>query len=600
MFKCLSPVFLTGLSLFAVAPVAMSQQSADTDTLEPILVTAPLGPRTIAEGLSSVTTIDETEIRRQQPRQFSELLRAQPGVTVQTGGGVAQQTSVYTRGHESDATVLLVNGIRIRAAASGIPAWEFVPAQLVNHVDIVRSGRSSLYGADAMGGVVQVFTTPQEYGRHGWVEAGAGNLGTQEYGAGLSAVDDKGSLNIGLAHSATDGAPVIEGGKDKASDNTAGTFNASREFDNGVRLDLTYLGAEGNVEYEGGDKDFRFQTAGLGVDIPVNDFWRTSLQFSDARDEQTYFSEFGTSDVDSQTRTSRLENWFVAGVHEFVVGAEVMDDRVSGSDSYLEDSRRNDAFFGQALLNFGPADVHLSARSDDNEAFGSHETWGGAFGYQLGDGYRISLSTGTSYITPSFNDLYSPWGGANPDLEPEEAISYEAALERQSANWFWKLALFRSDVENLIVSAFPAPSFNADEAKLQGAELEAGWASNGWSAKAAVSIGDFEDKETGEPLPFRPEQTARVDLDKEFDRFYVGTSLIAENHKYERNGTTRIPGYANWDLRTGAKLLEKLSIDLAVNNVLDKEGQIREYQDGVNYITAGRTFTASVRYEFGL
>lgn len=600
MYKRPVPIVLTSLSLFSIAPLAPAQQSTEADSLDPILITAPLGPRTIGEGLSSVTTIGETEIRRQQPRQFSELLRAQPGLSVQTGGGIAQQTSVYTRGHESDATVLLVNGVRIRAAASGIPAWELIPAQLVNHVEIVRSGRSSLYGADAMGGVVQVFTTPQQQGRHGWVETGAGNLGTQEYGLGLSAVDENSSLNVGLAHSTTDGAPVIEGGDDKASDNTAGTFNASREFDNGVRVNLTYLGAEGNVEYEGGNKDFTFQTAGLGVEIPVTEYWRTSLQFSDARDEQTYFSEFGGSDVDSQTRTSRLENWFVSGVHEFVLGAEVMDDRVSGDTSYLEDSRRNDAFFGQALLNFGPADVHLSARSDDNEAFGAHETWGGAVGYRLGNGYRVSLSTGTSYITPSFNDLYSPWGGANPDLEPEEATSYEVALEKQSHNWFWKLALYRSNVDNLIVSAYPAPSFNANEAQLQGVELEAGWARDGWSANLAVSVGDFEDEQTGRPLPFRPEQTARFDLEKEFDRFYVGTSLLAENHKYESDGSTRVPGYAIWDLHTGARLFERLSIDLAVNNVLDKEGELRKYQDGVNYITPGRTFMASVRYEFGL
>jgi vitamin B12 transporter len=380
----------------------------------------------------------------------------------------------------------------MRSATTGIPAWDALPSQLVNRVEVVRGGRSSLYGSDAMGGVIQVFTTPQEKGTQGWVEAGAGNLDTQRYGVGMSAVDEQSSVNVGINRFRTDGSPVIENGDDKGYKNSAGTFNASREFDNGVSVNLTYLGAEGDVEYEGGSKDFVFQTAGVSAELPINDYWRASLQFSDARDEQTYFSQFAPFDLDTITRTSRLENWFVAGVHEFVVGAETMTDKVEGSSTYDESTRRNDAFFGQALLNFGATEVHLSVRSDDNEAFGVHETWGAAFGYRFGNGYRLKLNAGTSFKAPTFNDLYSPFGG-NPDLEPEDAVSYEVGLEKNTGNWFWSVALYQSDVENLIVSSFPNPSENTDEAELKGVEVEAGWQDSVWSVKTALSAGSFEE-----------------------------------------------------------------------------------------------------------
>lgn len=598
MYNLRFPAAIAGVSILALPLAVAAQSSESAENLDPIVVTATLGPKTVGESLSSVTEIRQQEIARKQPRELSDLLRSQPGVSVQTSGGIGQQTSIYLRGHESDATVLLVNGIRIRSATAGIPAWEFVPPELVNRVEVVRGGRSSLYGSDAMGGVVQVFTTPQEKGRTGWIESGAGNLDTQKYGAGMSAVDDKSSLNVGVSRFRTDGSPVIEQGEDKGFDNTAGTVNASREFSNGVRLNLTYLGSEGNVEYEGGNKDYVFQAAGIGFEVPINEYWRTSWQFSDARDEQTYKSDFGDSDLNTTTRTSRLENWFVAGVHEFVLGAETMTDQITGSTSYQENSRRNDAFFGQALLNFGPTELHLSARADDNEAFGSHETWGAALGYRLGNGYKVSTSAGTSFRAPTFNDLYSPFGGANPDLQPEEATSYELALEKQSADWFWKLALYRSDVDNLIVSFFPAPSVNTDKAELQGVELETGWSRNEWSVKAAVSVGDFEDKQTGEPLPFRSEQTVRLDVEKDFDRFYVGTSVQAENHKLERDGVTRIPGFGTWDLRAGATLAKGVDLNLTINNVLDKEIRLREYFGGSNYVAPGRTFMASLRYDF--
>lgn len=594
------PVLLAGVSLAALPVAVAAQADSSSENLDPIVVTAALGPKTVGESLSSVTEISQQEISRKQPRELSDLLQFSPGVSVQTGGGIGQQTSVYLRGHESDATVLLVNGIRIRSATAGIPAWEFVRPELVNRVEVIRGGRSSLYGADAMGGVVHVFTTPQEQGQSGWAESGAGNHGTWKAGAGVSLVDDNSSLNVGLNRFRTDGSPVIESGEDKAYDNTSGTFNASHELANGVRLNLTYLGSEGNVEYEGGNKDYVFQTAGVGFEVPVNDNWRTVWQFSDARDEQTYKSEFGDSDLNTNTRTSRLENWFVTGVHEFVVGAETMTDQITGSTSYLENSRRNDAFFAQALFNFGAAELHLSGRTDDNEAFGSHETWGAALGYRFGNGYRAIASAGTSFRAPTFNDLYSPWGGANPELKPEEARNYELALEKQQAHWFWRVAVYQSDVDNLIVSFFPEPSENTDEAELRGIELQSGWNWQDWSVKATVSAGDFEDGQTGQPLAYRAEQTATLEVDKDFERFYLGTSIQAENHKYESDGIRRIPGFVTWDLRAGTTLAEQLHLNLSVNNVLDKEKRLREYSPGTSYITPGRTFMASVRYDFQL
>ncbi|MDI9243611.1 TonB-dependent receptor [Marinobacter sp. CHS3-4] len=585
---------------FHANPLIADEQDEDSAELETIVVTAPLGPKTIGEDLSSVTTIEQEEIRRQQPKQFSDVIRAEPGVSVQNSGGIGQQTSVYLRGHESDGTVLLVNGIRIRSATTGIPAWDAVPQSLVNRVEIIRGGRSSLYGSDAMGGVIQIFTTPQDEGSTGWVEAGAGNLDTQQYSVGAASVDSNSSINAGVTRFVTDGSPVVEQGDSKRYRNEAGTFNASQTFDNGVKVNVTALGSEGDVEYEGGSKDFVFQTAGAAVELPINDYWRSSIELSDARDEQTFFSSFGATDLDSKTRTSRLENWFVADVHEFVVGAETMTDQVLGSTTYVEDTRRNDAYFAQALLNFGPTSLNLSARTDDNEAYGTNETWGAAFGYRFGAGYRFRVNAGTSFKAPTFNDLYSPFGGANPDLEPEEATSYEVGLEKTTANWFWGMTVYQSDVENLIVSFFPQPSENVDQADLRGVEAVAGWADHGWSIELTLSAGDFKNTETGKDLVNRSEQSASLDVDKDFGRYYVGSTVRAENERLDRDGVSRIPGYGAWDLRGGAMLTKGLELRLSVENVLDKERKLGTYIAPINYVNAGRTYMASLRYDFQL
>jgi len=593
------PAVVAATPLLILPGLAFSQSDANEEALDPIVVTATLGPETIGEGLSSVAEISEDEIEKWQPLEFPDLLSSQPGIAISGNGALGKQTTVFIRGHESDATVLLVNGIRIRSATTGSPAWQFLPPQLISRVEIVRGSNSSLYGADAMGGVVQAFTLPSEPGTEGWVESSAGNLDTQNYSAGFSTIDDNSALNIGVNRFRTDGAPVIEGGEEKPYYNNSGTFSASYEFDNGIRTNVTYLGAEGSADYEGGYNDFVFQVAGIGVDVPVTDNWRTSLQFSDARDVLEDYGSY-PFEVTTKTRTSRIENWLTAGVHEFVVGAERMTDQVEASTSYVETGRDNDAFFGQALLNFGPSDLHLSARSDDNEAYGTHQTWGAAYGYQFDSHHRLRLSSGTAFKAPTFNDLYYPFGLGNPNLEPEESISYELGFEGTYEHWFWDAAVYQSNVDNLIVwDSRVAKPLNVQEARLRGLEFVVGWQRSGWSSKAVASLGDFENRQDGSELIRRPERSIRIDVDKDLGNWYAGTSVRAESYRYDQVvSRVRIPGYAVWDLRAGMRFGEGWKVSASIDNVLDNEYALAQYDSSRNYISAGRTALVTVRYDF--
>lgn len=597
------PALVTAASLITLPALVFGQSDRYPDTLDPIVVTATLGPRTVGESLSSVTMVDEEEIRRQQPKEFRELIESQPGITVSGNGSFGKQTGVFIRGHSSDATVLLVDGVRIRSATVGGPAWQYLPPQLLNRVEIVRGSRSSLYGADAVGGVVQAFTLPRAQGNRGWIEAGGGNFDSQQYGGGFSSVTDQTSVSLGANYFRTDGAPVIAGGDDKGYDNLSGVASARHEFDNGIKTGLSFLSAEGNTEYEGGEEDFHFQTAGVNLDVPITANWRTSLHLADARDELEDFSSF-SGIFNTRTRSSRIENWLTAGTHEFVIGAEYLVDKVESTIAYEESSRSNEAFFGQALLNFGRTDLHLSLRSDDNEAYGTEATWGAAIGYKFDAHHRVRASAGTSFKAPSFNDLYFPDFG-NPDLEPEEASSYETGIEGRYTSWFWDLAVYQSDVEDLSL-----PSQNqagsVPEARLRGIELSSGWEQDGWFLNAVASAGDFEDEGTGRQLARRAEQSVRLDLDKQIGVWSFGTTVRAESHRYEdiydfSSMTTireRIAGFGVWDLRASKALAPGWQALLTVDNVLDNKYATAKRFDNTNFIAAGRTFMASIRYDF--
>ncbi len=598
MASCPFPAKIAGLSLLTLPLAVAAETNQDPDLMDPIVVTATLGPKTVGESLSSVTVIEEEEIRRQQPKEFREVIASQPGVSVTGNGSYGKQTSVFLRGNASDASILLVDGIRIRSVTVGGPAWQYLPPQLINRVEIVRGSRSSLYGADAVGGVVQAFTTPTQDGTRGWLNAGAGNLDSQQYGAGVSSVEGGSRLNVATNYFRTDGAPVIEGGDDKGYDNTSGVASASHEFSNGVRAGFTFLGARGTTEYDGGEEDFLFQTAGVNLEVPITSTWRSVVQFSDARDELEDFSSF-PGEFNTQTRSSRLENWFTVGTHELVLGAEHLVDRVDSTTNYDESSRSNTAVFGQALLNFGPLDAHFSLRNDDNEAYGKETTWGAGVGYELDRNHRVRASVGTSFKAPSFNDLYFP-GFGNPDLEPEEAKSYEVGIEGRYARWFWDVAVFHIDVEDLSLPSQDAAG-SVPEARLRGVELSGGWQARGWTLKAAATVGDYENAEDDRQLIRRAENTVRVDLDKELGRWVLGTTVRAESERYEDLfgiGRERIAGFGVWDLRASREMAPGWLASLTVDNVLDREYSTAKRFDNTDFISAGRTVFLSVRYDF--
>jgi len=583
-------------------PAFATDDPGEERRLEPIVVTATLGPRTAGESLSSVTVIDEESIREQSPSEFSQLLRGQPGINVTGNGSFGKTTSVYTRGTANDSTLLLVDGVRLRSATSGGPSWQYFPVELIERVEIVRGARSSLYGADAVGGVVQAFTLDPEETPAGWVEAGAGDFNTQKGSAGVAARAGNTRFSLSGLHKETDGTAVITNGEDRGFRNTAGIGRVVHELESGGKASLVVVQSEGSTEYEGGDIDFMIRTIGFGLETSVSDYWRQSLQFSESRDETDNVTPTFSSTFNTRSRAARWDNTFTWNVHELVVGAELMTDEVSGTTDYAESSRTNSALYTQLRLNFGPTDLHMSLRGDDNEAYGKNETGSIALGHALDRSHRVRVSYGTAFRAPTFNDLYFP--GANPDLEAEESGTVELGVSGHYQNWFWDTAVFQLDVDNLIAWS-PTESglwtpMNVNEARIRGAEFSAGFERDGWRGDAALTLLDPEDRETGNQLQRRSGKTLRLDLSKRVGTWDFGGTVVAEGYRYDdRANDDRLPGFATLDLRAGWRFAPDWSTRLTLANVLDKEYSTARFDraNNLDYIAAGRTALLTVRYD---
>ncbi len=607
-----SGFLLTTAGFLAVVPVsATADETSSSSLLDPIVVTATLGPQTVGESLSSVTVLGEEDVDRQDQQEFKDLLRGQPGIDIVSNGSFGKNTSVYTRGTTNDSTIFLIDGVRLRSATSGGAPWQYFPTKLAQRVEIVRGPRSALYGADAVGGVIQAFTLdPTREDRSGWIEAGAGNFDTQEVSGGVSVSGDSTHLSLTGLRRKTDGTELFEGEEDLGFDNSAGTGRLIHELPGGGRASVSLMQSEGTTKFDGGKTDFMVRTLGFGLDTPVSDYWRSAIQLSESADEQENFRAFGDSVFDTKSRTARWENTLTHGVHELVLGGELQVDSVKSSTQFVEDSRTNTALFSQLRLNFGPTDLHLSLRGDDNEAYGKQTTGGIAFGHSFDRAHRLRLSYGTSFRAPTFNDLYYPletfsFGGTyagNPNLKPEEARSTEIGFSGRYEVWYWDAAIYQTNVDDLIdlqTTGGDTRPVNVSEAEIRGFEFGSGFQKAQWDVALRLTLIDPRNENTDNRLRRRTHQSVRLDVDRQLGDWSVGATAQASGYRYDdADNEDRLPGYGTLDLRASWAFAEDWLTRLTLQNVTDKRYSTAERFDGERYLAAGITGFLSVRHDF--
>ncbi|NAW35559.1 TonB-dependent receptor domain-containing protein [Halomonas alimentaria] len=603
---------LATLPLAVISHTAQAQNASDDgdDTpqrLTPLVVTAALAPRTSDESLSSVTLLEEATLRRQDPTSITDLLRGQPGVDVTSNGSFGKSSSVYIRGTSNNQSLLMIDGIRLRSATLGGPAWQFLDPRMFQRAEIVRGPRGSLYGADAMGGVVQLFT-PEGGGEPApRISFGGGSFDTQRYSASLSGAEGGTRYHFAASRFDTDGEPVRRGGDDMGYDNTSALARMSHTLDSGAELGVLALRARGTTEYDESGSlattDYVQQVAGIYGELPITGSWRSRLTLSEARDESVNHAY--DSILDTQTRTARWENTLSAGAHELIIGAEYMNDSVAGSTTgstpwdgpYDIEDRDNKAVFSQALLDFSPVAVQASLRFDDNESYGEEVTGSLALGYDLDTHHTLRASYGTAFKAPTFNDLYWP-GFGNPDLEAETSETVELGVRGQYARWFWDAALYQTDIDNLISwQQMGEPTINVPTTRIRGMELSAGAEIDDWTLSTALTYTDPEDRSTGNRLPRRASQSLRFDVDRELGEWSLGGSWVAQNHRYDDAANqNRLGGFGLLNLRAGWEFAPMWSARLTVENALDKEYTTAKFFDGDDYINAGRSAFLSVHF----
>ena len=614
---------LSRLALAAAVAAALNAASAlaqveDIDQLDPMVVTATRTAQTADETLASVTVIDRAQIERRQSRTMSDILRGLPGVSVTSNGGPGQPTSVFLRGTESDHTLVLIDGVKVGSATTGTTPWQDLPTDQIERVEVVRGPRSSLYGSEAIGGVIQIFTrrgggppTPR-------LSVGAGSHDTIRTSGGFSAGSEQAWFNAGLGFEqsagfdACRGAPGVGGCFVDQPDrdgytNKNGSLKAGWRPSERLEFAADFLRAETENDFDGSSfagnsSESVTQVAALKATVNPLDRWTSVLRAGRSWDESRFFfEERFLNRFDTRRDSLGWQNDILFGsAQQLTLGVDYQRDEVTTKPTFAEDSRDNTGVYGQYLGRLGRADLQFSLRQDDNEQFGGQTTWNAALGYDLPAGLRVKASYGTAFKAPTFNELFFP-GFGNPDLEPEESRSAELGLSGRHAWGRWAANLYQTEVDELIATTAVGGGLlqpeNIDRARIRGLELWATAELVEILLEANLTLLDPRNESDGPDddnlLPRRPQQSFRLDADRRFGRIGVGASLIAAGRRFDDSANqTRLDGYALVDLRADFAFSDALRLQARVANLFDED-----YETAAFFNQPGRTLFVNLLYQ---
>lgn len=580
----------------AVAVALPSLAAAQEVSLPPIVVTASRTAQTVDEALAAVTVVTREDIERLQPQTLLELLRLQPGVDITRAGAPGAPNSVFLRGTNSDHTLVLIDGIRANSASTGGFAWQSLEPAQIERIEIVRGPRAALYGADAIGGVVQIFTRKPS-GANASASYGSNNTSNLQLGYGGG---ERVRYRLQGSFVKSDGIPArTVSEQDHGYENRSLSAGLDMPLWGDARLSLDGWINRGESEYDSGspgaiveDKlETENRTLNVRLDDSITKVWHHSLQIGHAYDE----NKNSSGEITTKRVTADWQNTLaLTKFQTLIFGVNYYHDAVdSQSWSIYDETADNKAGFISLLSQIGIVDLELSARHDKHSEYGSKTTGSAAIGVEVLTDVRLSLSHGTAFKAPTFNDLYAPDSG-NPNLEPEESKTTELGLRISKGAQRFGINLFHTEVDDLISSEPVAPwrRINIDEARMRGVELQYAFNTSVLRFGANATLQQARDRSNDSRLLLRPERKLSMQIGRDFHNgaaINADAILVGERYAY---GPTRLPGYGLLNLSASYPLVRELRVFGRIENALDKD-----YQTVADYNTLERTFYLGLSYK---
>ncbi len=602
----------------AVAASLISSAGYAQDDLDETVVTATRTPVPLDAVGAPVIVITRSDIERSLASDVSELLQAHAGLEIARNGGPGQTTSLFTRGTESNHTVVLIDGVRINPGTIGGAALQNIAPESLERIEIVKGPRSSLYGTDAIGGVVQLFT--RGAAKDG-VSAGAtyGSDNTQQvFGDAAMSAGEQFKFGFGGSYGESDGMPTfVDDDVDRGYRNVTGRAFAEYAVTDAFKLRARGWQATGRTEYsaqtfsdppyEPVSQDFENSVYSFEGEYRAQDGLGVRATLSRAIDDiEQLQAGFGPAEFD-YARTARTNvdlqmDLASIGKHALSVGVQHSDENTraqSFGTVFDEDTHVIQGFLQDQFV-YGRLTSRLALGYVDHETFGDEFTWNAEFGAGFGSGTRVTLSGGSAFRAPDSTDRFG--FGGNPDLKPEVSEQIEISV-RQKLGDRQQLSLtaFDNHVDDLIdyviidFETFEGQNQNVERARIQGVELAYQFQGEAWRARAELTLQDPRDETTDELLLRRSRESLVLAVNRDVGALDLGLDVAAYGDRkdfgFPENVT--LDSYALLNATVRYRVTGALTLQGRIENALDEDYTLAE-----GYRTEGRAYTVGVRYSF--
>lgn len=592
----------SALSQTAPAGGELLAQNLRAPSLAETVVAATRSPQPLTDLVADISVVDRETIESSGATGLADLLARLPGVEFARNGGPGTTTSVFLRGAESRFTAVFIDGVRVDSQATGGAPWESIPLGLVDRIEVLRGPAGAVYGSDALGGVVQIFTKRGEKGTAPYVGAGVGSHGTAKVEAGISGASGTVDYALGLERENSTGfnaRTVSTQNPDRDSyRSTAGHARVGVQLNAAHRLEGTLMVNDTNSGYDNGlgkeDRSLhQMHALGLNWSAQWSSAYKTRLSITDSRDE--YETRPSPYLSDTHLRGYYFQNEWRQGPHLVTAALERREDRLENAP--IDAKRSQDAVALGYGYNAAGHTVQLNVRHDSDSEFGGKTTGSVAYGYAITPQWRATASVGTGFRAPTLYHRFSEYGVAT--LRPESSRNAEVALRYAQGSSTFSATLFRNRLTNLISFAGPGTCVsefgcyaNTARAEYQGVTFAGSHRIGDVTLHGSVDLQRPRDLDTGKQLARRAKRHATLGADTRWAGWTLGAEVQASARRFDTVANTNVlGGYTLLNLYASTRIARDTTLLARIDNVADKD-----YQLARTYATAGRTVYVGVKW----
>lgn len=645
------------LSSLLIAQLFTVNVFADTELkTDDVFVTATRTPILKNNVIADVTTISSEDIERAGSSSLPELLQRQPGIEISNLGGAGKVSTLSFRGTSSTHSIVLIDGMRVGAATTGFSSIEHIPLSQIEKIEIVRGPASSLYGQDAIGGVIQIFTKKGVDGFKPYVGIGYGSYNTSNFQSGIRGGNNQTTYAINFSAMNTDGFSAFIPNPNNTSGAVTNAANLDKDgyknyslssslnhkINQDYEIDFQYFLSKGKNKFDQRFADFspfvdfkneaRQESYGLNLKSQINNAWQSSIKVGQTTDKyldkQKFNPNIGVVDIPNcggpcGAQDSTLVDLYKTTQNQFAWQNNIklnkgsltllydfLEQKIKTTDLYEKTQRTNHGVMVGYSLIEDKHNFQTNFRKDFNSAYDDAVTGNIGYTYSINSNWTVSSSYGTAFVSPSFNFLYSLADSTalgNPNLKPEKSKNIEGSIRYKDDSGSMSLTMFQNKIDDFIIYSNPLfiaglrnTTQNLNKAEIQGLTISGDQFFGHFQMKGSATGQSPMNEDTDKYLPRRASLIGNFNLNYYIGFWNIGIEETFSNKRFDdKENTVNLSGYALTNIVSDYKINDKLKLNLRLNNLLDKNYSLAaEGTSRFKYQTPGRSLFANLRYDF--